>query len=286
MNNSILLSIDGSESIINIDDSILSRENLVLRAPNLTNAIINVLRHIKSRRDIAVTLLIEYRDLLVAKKLVNAGLAENYHLLPLTDEEINDILDDPLTLYTPKSQQSLHCRIRELEPQAYTDSLTGLYNRLYMNIFVERIKKDSIGIELDVSMLLFDIDNLKSYNDRYGHIAGDKLLVETAAAMRKSFRSGDMKARVGGDEFAVILWDIPRCDLYKSPTDRRLETSKLAAPELVTRRFSNLLSSRNLSISGSLTHFTNDIANIDEVFDIADKKLYEAKKNGKNIILI
>ncbi|BBA71777.1 GGDEF domain-containing protein [Geobacter sulfurreducens] len=82
------------------------------------------------------------------------------------------------------------------------DSLTGLYNRLFFEAEMQRIDR---GRHFPVSMVMVDVDNLKTVNDTFGHTAGDALIIKAAQALRAAFRSEDVVARVGGDEFAVIM---------------------------------------------------------------------------------
>jgi diguanylate cyclase (GGDEF)-like protein len=82
------------------------------------------------------------------------------------------------------------------------DALTGLYNRLY---FEEEMARLDRGRQFPVSILLADMDGLKSINDTYGHAAGDETLRQAAAVLRSVFRAEDGLARIGGDEFAVLL---------------------------------------------------------------------------------
>ncbi len=90
---------------------------------------------------------------------------------------------------------------RELEYVSTHDSLTGVYNRAFFQAEVERLD----GGREPTSVLMIDLDGLKGVNDGHGHAEGDKLLRRTAAALRTSFRSADVVARIGGDEFVVLL---------------------------------------------------------------------------------
>ena len=95
-----------------------------------------------------------------------------------------------------------------LEQAAYRDPLTGLENRRRLDLDAERLKRGSqSGAEVSgsVSLLYLDIDDFKSYNDRYGHQVGDEILIRLAELIREEFRSYDLSVRLGGDEFAVLL---------------------------------------------------------------------------------
>jgi diguanylate cyclase (GGDEF)-like protein len=91
------------------------------------------------------------------------------------------------------------------------DQLTGLYNRMYFDEEYERVARTG---NWPVAILMLDLDNMKETNDSYGHAAGDKLLQRAANVLRQTFRREDIVARIGGDEFAII---IPRCTESSAP---------------------------------------------------------------------
>lgn len=92
--------------------------------------------------------------------------------------------------------------VEQLRFYSNHDALTGLYNRTF---FQEELVRLEASRKYPISILMIDVDNLKQINDRYGHMAGDDLLRRIADLLRESFRAEDMIARIGGDEFVVIL---------------------------------------------------------------------------------
>jgi diguanylate cyclase (GGDEF)-like protein len=110
---------------------------------------------------------------------------------------------------TAATDTTLLARISRLEKLATEDDLTGLKNRRYLWEFAKQIiaraKKDNGR----VTVLTFDIDDFKHYNDIYGHAAGDEVLKQASLLIRRCCRKHDVVGRIGGDEFAVVFWDDP-----------------------------------------------------------------------------
>jgi len=188
-------------------------------------------------------------------------------------------------------------RIRELEKLATTDELTGLKNRRYIWEFSRQIIEHARKQTGRVTLLIFDIDDFKHYNDVYGHSAGDEILRQAAVLMRHCCRCHDIVGRVGGDEFAVIFWDDP----HRKPTDTEAERRSAAEhPQeaiFIANRLRKELSKAQfpllgpqgrgiLTISGGLASFPRDGSTVDELFDQADKALLDAKRSGKNRIYL
>ena len=170
---------------------------------------------------------------------------------------------------------------------AWTDDLSGLNNRRFFEESLVRLLGHAAENRLRLTVLLFDIDGFKSYNDRFGHDVGDKLIQEVAVLLRRCSRRQDIVARYGGDEFAVIFWDAERQRVPGS--EHPHEPIELAA------RFCKAISEHDFSclgveapgpvtISGGLACFPWNGSTRHELIAAADEALLRAKQTGKNRI--
>lgn len=191
-------------------------------------------------------------------------------------------------------------RIRQLEQLATEDDLTGLKNRRYVREFLKQILERAHPDQLRVTLLLFDIDNFKHYNDTYGHSVGDNVLKQVGVMMQRCCRAHDVIGRIGGDEFAVVFWDLP-AELTEQESEieqeRRGHGEHPREAALIAERFRGELQKADLSflgpsgkgqltISGGLASFPEDGENVEAILEKADRAMLEAKRKGKNQITI
>ncbi len=193
---------------------------------------------------------------------------------------------------------SIKMKMKRLEKLATEDELTGLKNRRYIWEFSRQIIEHARRGNGRVTLLVFDIDNFKHYNDVYGHSAGDEILRQAAVLMRRCCRGRDVVGRIGGDEFAVIFWDNPQRRPLKEEAERRSAMADHPKEAIfIAKRFRRELKGAELhllgpegrgvlTISGGLASFPRDGSTIQELFGQADKALLEAKHSGKNRIYL
>lgn len=223
-----------------------------------------------------------YRLLLVSSSFLFVG-----HMLDAADEvamelELFDFLEDifkPLGFFLfiianfrwvefHRQQSKQMRRLAEIDP------LTGLLNR---RAFVERgnlILHRSVQDDRLVSVIIIDIDHFKSVNDNYGHQVGDQVLVEISSAIKAILRKRDYMARIGGEEFVVLLYDTNTEEATRVAEKIRscVEQLKMAKQHSVV----------NCTISMGLAIDYASKADLDSLIGKADKALYEAKAQGRN----
>ena len=167
-----------------------------------------------------------------------------------------------------KKISELNLKLKELN---IIDPLTNLYNRRYLNEKIENICTS----KNEISFIMMDIDYFKLYNDNYGHINGDKALIDVAKVIKSVFKD-DMVFRYGGEEFAVIS-DKSVEELIKYIEDLRLEIHN----ENIRHEYSKVSDRITLSIGlASAKLYTND--DVIRLNKIADENLYKSKQQGRN----
>ncbi len=163
-----------------------------------------------------------------------------------------------------------------LREQAENDYLTGLYNRRLFDELSRKAIATCLRNKSPLSMLIFDIDHFKSVNDTYGHIVGDLVLQVLAKYALKNLRESDVLARIGGEEFGIIL---PQTSLHQSLkwADRfRSEVSKMS----IHREGGNI----SVTISIGVAQIDCNVNNFEELYKKSDAAMYKAKKDGRNCV--
>lgn len=156
--------------------------------------------------------------------------------------------------------------IKKMEDQSNRDQMTGLYNRRF---FEEELKQAVSEESLPLCLIMADVNNLKTVNDTLGHQTGDELIVKTAQVIQSVLRHGDTVARIGGDEFAILLPN----------------TSEEAAEKVIKRMMEQcaqtIVGGQPLSSSFGCVEMKSVDQNIGDVMAEADARMYEAKRRLK-----
>ncbi len=179
--------------------------------------------------------------------------------------EVLNLCLERIHLYEQLARLSIH------------DALTGIYNRRYFEMRYDteftRARKYGFGL----AVLMIDLDHFKKINDTYGHLVGDAVLKETAAVIKENIREIDFTARMGGEEFAVVL----------SETDRpgALLAAERIRTKIMQRKIRAFDEVVEVTVSVGAAVFPHNAVNADMLLVVADKFLYEAKARGRNCVV-
>lgn len=200
-----------------------------------------------------------------AQKETQNSLAEAHARLMLQSKELENKNAELLDLY------------EKTRDMAEKDHLTGLYNRRFFYEIGQSMLNMIARQKLKGYLVVIDIDHFKEINDTHGHIAGDEVLCSVAAIFQNSFRKSDLLGRIGGEEFALVLSDITREHLESVLEKLRKE---------VENNVVDLGDRQEASCTISIGAAAIESGDISVSLYAADQTMYEAKKQGRNRVVI
>lgn len=170
----------------------------------------------------------------------------------------------------------------ELESQTLVDGLTGIANRRRFDLHLEDEFRRAKRSNAPLSLIMIDVDYFKNYNDNYGHLRGDECLVRIAEALNSTLhRSRDLVARYGGEEFTVILPDTDADGALQMAESMR------AAIEALALEHAHAASAAQVTVSlGVSTLIPEHAGNTGALIHAADRALYQAKRSGRNCVVV
>ncbi len=158
---------------------------------------------------------------------------------------------------------------------ALRDPLTGLFNRRALDAFLDRERQWALRHDRPLSLVLLDLDHFKPINDRFGHAAGDRVLVAVADALRTTVRRSDVAARLGGDEFAIVLPDTAARDALRLGRRIRRALAAVAVPVPGAAPVT-------VTASAGVADIEQSRGETQLMLRLADAALYRAKRAGRN----
>ncbi len=171
----------------------------------------------------------------------------------------------------------------ELELLVCMDSLTGAYNRRYLDETAQKMIANEIRAKRSWGVLMMDIDYFKKCNDDFGHNVGDKVLINVVKMLQHISRKGDFVIRYGGEEFCVLIFDIDADEL-----EVIAERYRKAVASTYTPFLSECGNEESISITvsvGACFVPSDSTMELEYVTKLADKALYDAKDSGRNCVL-
>ena len=206
-------------------------------------------------------------------------LSQAVTIVPLGDTERYGLIQIVDVSMAVRRESLLREQAHVLLSQSLSDGLTGVGNRRYFDVCIDKEWRASKRNNKPLSLLLIDVDHFKRYNDRYGHQQGDLCLQQVAAAMRNALpRTADMLFRYGGEEFCALLPEMRSADAVEVAEKLRASVQSLALPH--ANAPAGIVS---VSI-GVASHNQRSHTDYGQLIQAADDALYEAKHAGRNIV--
>ena len=174
---------------------------------------------------------------------------------------------------------NLQQNLEAIRAESLTDPLTGLGNRKYFDRMIGMAVQEALATGEPLSLLLFDIDHFKSFNDSYGHLTGDQVLRLVGMSLKQTIKGQDITARYGGEEFAVVL---PNTGLRQALTVADHIRRAVMAKELKKKSTGEILGRVTISVGVSMLKPDD---NTDSLIERADACLYAAKRAGRNRVI-
>jgi two-component system cell cycle response regulator len=246
-----------------------------------------LLSELRSRlqtRHAAIVVAVDPEARKTAAMALDLGASDIIHL-PLDPQEMR--LRMRTQLSRKRQADRLRRRVRDGLQLAVTDPLTGLYNRRYAMSHLARIQQRSEKSGRGFAVMLIDLDNFKGVNDTYGHAAGDSVLQAVGQILMSNLRSVDLVARVGGEEFMVILPDVEP-DAALGAAERLRGVAATTPIRLPKRRSDAVPVALHQTISvGLATTRVNPMGRSEDIRDMlerVDHALYKSKSDGRNLV--
>lgn len=201
--------------------------------------------------------------------------ANDYLLRPIDENEL--VARSKTQLKQKFVYDQLRKNLEEGLSLALVDPLTGIFNRRYLNARLPKAIVRTRQSQKPVSILMIDVDHFKLVNDKYGHNAGDIVLRQIAAILQDNVRPFDLLARIGGEEFVVVM---PEADLNAAAVIGERLRKRIAEAKIQVDKQGTILQT-TVSI-GCAEIDCHEEETAETVIERADKALYDAKQNGRN----
>ncbi|WP_228200593.1 GGDEF domain-containing response regulator [Arcobacter peruensis] len=284
-----ILVVDDSKTFLKQAEDFINRYKLI---PLLSTNGEDALKTLKENKDIKIVLtdyLMPKMDGIELTKRIRSNYSKDELSIIVTSNASDSRIPSKFLklgandfLYKGFSKEEFFVRINsnleiielfeDMKNKVNKDYMTGLYNRRYFFEFGKKIYEDNKKANKSLALSIIDIDNFKNINDSYGHDVGDEAIKEVAKILNKNIISNSLIARLGGEEFCILFYNRTKDEIEK-------------LLEVIRRNFENNF----IEINELKINYTVSIGcsfeygkNIDDMLQLADKGLYDAKKNGRN----
>jgi diguanylate cyclase (GGDEF)-like protein len=165
----------------------------------------------------------------------------------------------------------------KLRDSSLRDGATHLYNRRFLEEFIDKTAEQALRSHVSYSILMIDIDYFKMVNDTYGHDSGDIVIKSLAEILQQTVRKSDLPIRYGGEEFLVLL--------HNTTPEGSLQVAQKIRTSFAAKKYHFGSDTIQKTLSIGISHFPSDADSIWKVIKFADLALYEAKHTGRNRVI-
>jgi two-component system cell cycle response regulator len=234
------------------------------------------LKSLETTRQTPILLIVDPDDHQRLLRALDMGV-NDYLIRPVDHQELQARVNTQIRRfrYTEQLRKSVQASME----MAVTDSLTGLFNRRYLETHLAQLVGHAINRGKPLSVITLDVDYFKAVNDTHGHQAGDRVLQELAGRIRGAIRGVDLACRTGGEEFVVVL---PGTEIgIAQRVAERLRQAVANRPFTAAPGFA-----LNITISAGVSALNGINDSVDTILKQADQALYRAKREGRNCVIL
>jgi two-component system, cell cycle response regulator len=210
--------------------------------------------------------------------IVMTGFMDDYSYDQAIEAGASDFIKKPFTVHEMMVRIKQVMLLEKVREMSITDELTGLHNRRGFFAIAQQQLKVTKRVKGKLALVFADLDDFKTINDKWGHLKGDEALVAMADILKRSFRDSDLIARISGDEFALLL-------LSTHEINFDIIFNRLQQNIDAFNRRSGGTFFLSLSIGMALYDYDQPCS-LEELFKLADRRMYDQKQQKKNIVQI
>jgi two-component system cell cycle response regulator len=231
------------------------------------------LRSLERTRQIPILIIVDPDDHERLMRALDMGV-NDYLLRPVDKQELMARVNTQIKRW--RYTEQLRTNVKQSIEMAVTDSLTGLYNRRFMEKQLSALANSAANRGKPLAILVIDVDYFKSINDNHGHDAGDRVLQELSARIKDGLRNLDLPCRTGGEEFIVVLPDTDNTVALR--IGERLRKLVSLKPFNAGAKTGPM----NITVSIGVASFEGINDTTESLLKRADQALYQAKRDGRN----
>jgi len=215
----------------------------------------------------------------IKEETIKAGVSAAYSRIGLLQKRVEQEISRKIDRKIKREIKVVEEQKKEAEKKAERDSLTGCFNRRFLERKINYMLRQKKGVVSPFSIVMVDLDDFKKINDTFGHQTGDSVLAEVAFIMRKCVKSSGYVVRYGGEEFIIILQGMRNISAFNIAESIRRD---------VENRLFHNDSEKNLKVTTSIgiASYPENARDKFSLIREADKALYRAKKTGKNKVCV